>query len=103
MIPSLEFGLQALNPSNQTFADIGIVSQIAEAYGAGVDDLYHELHQAKRLLQRMKVEDRTNILCLHSSLILNDMETHLQNCTGLVLLRFLYLSVLLRVNAASQH
>jgi len=62
MIPSLEFGLQALNPSSQTFADIGIVSQFAEAYGAGVDDLYHELHQAKRLLQRMKVEDRTTTL-----------------------------------------
>jgi len=47
-----------MNPSSQTFADIGIVSTFAEAYGSDVNDLYHELHQAKRLLQRMKVEDR---------------------------------------------
>jgi len=66
MIPSLEFGLQALNPSSQTFADITIVSPFAEAY---VDDLYHELHQAKRLLQRMKVEDRTTTLFAFISLI----------------------------------
>jgi len=44
-----------LNPSSQTFADIGIVSPFAEAYGADVDNLNHELHQAKRLLQHMKV------------------------------------------------
>jgi len=47
-----------LNPSSQTFADIGIVSPFTETFGADVDDLYHELHQAKRLLQRMKLEDR---------------------------------------------
>jgi len=52
-----------LNPSSQTFADIGIVSPFAEAYGADVDDLYNELHhQVKRLLQRMKVEDRPTTL-----------------------------------------
>jgi len=48
--------------SGQTFADIGIVNSFAEAYGVDMDDLYHELHQAKRLLQRMKVEDRPTIL-----------------------------------------
>jgi len=41
---------------------IGIISRFAEAYGAGVDNLYHELHQAKRLLQCMKVEDRSTTL-----------------------------------------
>jgi len=44
----LEVGLQALNPSSQIFADIGIVSPFAEAYGAEVYDLYYERHQAKR-------------------------------------------------------
>jgi len=50
-----------LNPSIQTFANIVVVSPFAEAYGADVDDLYHELHQAKRLLQRMKVEPTTSL------------------------------------------
>jgi len=50
----------SLESLQSDFCDIGIVSPFAEAYnyGADVDDLYHELHQAKRLLQRMKVEDR---------------------------------------------
>jgi len=52
-----------LNPSSQAFATcIGIVSPFAEAYGADVDDLYHELNKAKLLLERMKVED-SKLLC----------------------------------------
>jgi len=53
-----EFCSQALNASSQAFADIGNVIPFAKAYGADVDDLYHELHQGKCLLQRMKFEDR---------------------------------------------
>lgn len=55
-------GIQALSPSSQTFADITSVSAFAQAYGADVEDLSHELHQAKRLLQRMTIEDRPNTL-----------------------------------------
>jgi len=34
-----------------------LLVHFVDAYDADEDDLYHELHQAKRLLQRMKVED----------------------------------------------
>ena len=50
-------GIQALNPSIQIFADIGSVSSFAEPYGADVDDLSRELHEANHLSQCMKVKD----------------------------------------------
>jgi len=39
-----------LNLSSQAFANTDIVIPFAEAFGAAVDDLYHELNQAKRLM-----------------------------------------------------
>jgi len=51
-IPStfgLEFGLQALNPSSETYADIVNVSPFAEVYGADVNNLHHELPSSETL------------------------------------------------------
>jgi len=92
-----------VNPSSHKFADIGIVSPFAEAYGAYVNDLYHELHQAKRLLQRMKVEDRLATFLAFISHIERYIGDAFAEWHSLVLLGFLYLSVLRRVNAVSQH
>jgi len=90
-----------LNPSSQAFANIGIVSPFAEAYGADVNDLHHELNQAKRLLQFMKVKDRPTTLLT----FISHIERYGDACAKLhrfvMLLRFL--SALRRVNAASEH
>jgi len=55
-------GIQALIPSSQTFADITSVSPFAQAYGVDMEDLSHELHQAKRLLDRVPSDDRPTTL-----------------------------------------
>ena len=55
-------GIQALCPSSEIFGEFSSVSPFAEAYGADLDDLSHELHQAKRVLHRMKIEDRPTTL-----------------------------------------
>jgi hypothetical protein len=45
-------GIQCLNPTDENFAKISCIQAFAESYGADMDDLGHELHQAKRLLER---------------------------------------------------
>lgn len=49
-------GIQALNPSSPTFLREETVLLLADAYDSNTDDLKHELHQAKRLLNRKKGE-----------------------------------------------
>ena len=45
-------GIQALTPSSDNFGDLISVQPFAELYQADLSDLSHELHQAKRLLER---------------------------------------------------
>ena len=45
-------GIQCLNPTDENFAKISCIQAFAECYGADMEDLGHELHQAKRLLER---------------------------------------------------
>ena len=48
-----------MSPFSDIFGEFNIVSTtFAAAYGADLDDLSHELHQTKHLLQKMKIEDR---------------------------------------------
>jgi hypothetical protein len=39
-------------PTDDNFAQIACIKPFAEIYGSDIDDLAHELHQAKRLLER---------------------------------------------------
>lgn len=49
-------GVQALNPSSQTFLREEAVLLLAEAYDSNIEDLKHELHQTRRVLDRKKGE-----------------------------------------------
>jgi hypothetical protein len=52
-------GIQAMSPFSDIFGEFNIVSTtFAAAYGADLDELSHELHQTKHVLQKMKIEDR---------------------------------------------
>ena len=45
-------GIQALNPTSDDFLVGSKVQPLAETFDCNMDDLMHELHQAKRLVQR---------------------------------------------------
>jgi len=47
-------GIQALNPTNEHFAELEQIRSFAEAYDADVVDLEPELHQVKRLIARLE-------------------------------------------------
>ena len=44
--------MQSLNPQSQCFLDFDKMQGLATAYNANIEDLKHELHSAKRLLER---------------------------------------------------
>ena len=46
-------GIQALNPTDDSFADFDSLQPFAAAYDADVADLSHEVHQARRLVERI--------------------------------------------------
>ena len=46
--------MQALNPTNEHFAELEQIRSFAEAYDADVVDLEPELHQVKRLIARLE-------------------------------------------------
>lgn len=50
-------GLQALNPSSRSFLGDDVML-LAKAYGSNADDLKHEIHQCKRVLERLKNEEK---------------------------------------------
>ncbi|CAM4720962.1 unnamed protein product [Leuciscus chuanchicus] len=50
-------GLQALNPSSRSFLGDDVML-FAKAYGSNADDLKHEIHQCKRVLERLKNEEK---------------------------------------------
>ena len=39
-------------PKSNCFLELNFIKPLAEAYGADLDDLTHEVHQAKRLIER---------------------------------------------------
>lgn len=45
-------GIQTLNPTNETFCDEAALLPFASIYGSNTEDLRHELHQLKRILER---------------------------------------------------
>ena len=62
-------GIDALNPTIDKFADFTALKPVANAYGANETDLSHELHQAKRLVERLdSVEKPKSMLALISCL-----------------------------------
>ena len=62
-------GIHALNPTSDKFADFTALKPFAIAYGADETDLSHELHQAKRLVERLdSVEKPKSMLALISCL-----------------------------------
>ena len=54
-------GIQALNPTNEHFAEIEQIRSLAERYDADMVDLEHELYEVQRLIARLesKVGDGT--------------------------------------------
>uniref|UniRef100_A0A8C5BKB5 HAT C-terminal dimerisation domain-containing protein n=1 Tax=Gadus morhua TaxID=8049 RepID=A0A8C5BKB5_GADMO len=49
-------GVQALNPSSTTFLREETVLLLGNAYDSNIEDLKHELHQTRRVLERKKKE-----------------------------------------------
>lgn len=50
-------GLQALNSSSRSFLGDDVML-LAKAYGSNADDLKHEIHPCKRVLERLKNEEK---------------------------------------------
>lgn len=50
-------GVQSLNPTSDSFLNDEKVILLANAYGSNIEDLKHELHQARRLLDRQGPAD----------------------------------------------
>jgi len=62
-------GIHALNPTSEKFADFTALKPFANAHGANETDLSHELHQAKRLVERLdSVEKPKSMFALISCL-----------------------------------
>ena len=55
---SVSTGIQALNPASDSFADFNCLQPFAELYRADLADLSHELHQAKRIVERLDRSDQ---------------------------------------------
>jgi len=55
-------GIQSLNPASDSFADASCLQPFAELYSADLTDLSHELHQAKRLVERLDRNDKPNTM-----------------------------------------
>uniref|UniRef100_A0A671X5W5 HAT C-terminal dimerisation domain-containing protein n=1 Tax=Sparus aurata TaxID=8175 RepID=A0A671X5W5_SPAAU len=49
---AIMMGIQALNPSSATFCQEEFLFSFASIYACNIDDLRHEVHQMKRVLQR---------------------------------------------------
>lgn len=49
-------GIQALNPSNASFCDETVLLPFASIYSRDIEDLKHELHQLKRVIERRSQE-----------------------------------------------
>lgn len=45
-------GIQAMNPTNDTFCDETALLPFASTYGSDLEDLRHKLHQLKRIIER---------------------------------------------------
>jgi len=80
----------ALNPSTEHFADFDQLKPFADAYRANLEDLEHELHQAKRLVERIgeSSTDSAALYCKPTTLVgfvtcLADTVKHFMNCIDL--------------------
>ena len=50
-------GIQALNPSGDTFLNITMLDKFATLYNSDLEDLHHELNQIKRMIERNEAKD----------------------------------------------
>ena len=57
-------GIHALNPTSEKFVDFTALKPFANAYGANETDLSHELHQAKRLVERLDSVEKPKSIML---------------------------------------
>ena len=48
-----QLGIQALNPTNEHFAELEQIRSFVEACDADLVELEHDLHQVKRLIARL--------------------------------------------------
>ena len=55
-------GIQSLCPAGDSFLQFSHMKSLAEAYDANMDDLVHEVSQAKRLIERKVKEGVANRL-----------------------------------------
>ena len=49
-------GIQSLSPNSKTFLDLTTLQDMAAKYNISAEDLFHEVYQAKRLLNRKSEE-----------------------------------------------
>ena len=63
--------IKTLNPCSDKFANLDQIQSFAEAYDANMSDLEHELHQAKRMRERLSYSSKNdeNIGGVPSSLV----------------------------------
>ena len=55
-------GIQALNPSGDTFLNITMLDKFATLYNSDLEDLHHELNQIKRMIERNEAKDTSSSL-----------------------------------------
>uniref|UniRef100_A0A8P4KJH8 Zinc finger MYM-type protein 1 n=1 Tax=Dicentrarchus labrax TaxID=13489 RepID=A0A8P4KJH8_DICLA len=89
-------GVQALNPSSPTFLREEAVLLLAEAYDSNIEDLKHELHQTRRVLDRKKGEKESPTTLMEFTQFLKPYEDVFYE-----LFRLCNIAVVLPVSSAS--
>uniref|UniRef100_A0A8C4F7V8 HAT C-terminal dimerisation domain-containing protein n=1 Tax=Dicentrarchus labrax TaxID=13489 RepID=A0A8C4F7V8_DICLA len=89
-------GDQALNPSSPTFLREEAVLLLAEAYDSNIEDLKHELHQSRRVLDRKKGEKESPTTLMEFTQFLKPYEDVFYE-----LFRLCKIAVVLPVSSAS--
>ena len=62
-------GIQAFNPSGDTFLNVTNINKFAMLYNSDLDDLHHELYQLNRMVQRNKLKEEPHPLCTSLDLV----------------------------------
>lgn len=57
-------GIQALNPKSNSFLEEAPLFLLGTIYETSLEDLKHELHQAKQTLKRKETAGMRNLTCL---------------------------------------
>lgn len=85
-------GIQALNPKSNSFLEETPLFLLGTIYNTNLDDLKHELHQAKRILKRKEAAGMKNLtVCLNSQSSWSHSVRSSLNCSDCAKLPWPYL------------